>query len=1274
LDEVVRLAFDLCAGLDAIHTQLKAVHRDIKPSNILFGTDGVAKIGDLGLAQVPGGPSMRSKLGSMSDYHPGTPEYMSPEQEHTKGYLFSSSDIYSLGCVLFEALSGDIYKLVYGTHVREHRPEIPGWLDIIIARSLLEQAGRTPEDDGNPNKRYRLIGLLKERLELGWQGEIARRQEEERLQELYAQVEEQISHDPNKALELIKQLYSQMEPGIILEPLDNLREKTIREQETRARLKAVFQQAESHIEKDPARSLLLLSQIKSEKEDYPGLEGLRSRAVQVIQSRQRQAQLAGLFLKANRLVNENPGETLELVKQIEKQEPEYKHLGALRSRAEKILRENEKGARLQEWFNRAEGLIPDKPGEALELIRKIHQNEPWRYPGLGELRRRAKAALEDELQQSEHETLFAKAQGLLERDPHLAIKLLTQIQTEAPEYPGLNEVMQRADREMRSKQLQDMLAEQYAQAEARLLQDPGSASKILDRIESEDSNYPGLADLRSRIEESIREGERNNRLAKQFMRAKRLQSSNPQQTLHLVAQISQEAPGYPGLEKLNQRAKSTIERRRAKEAQKAFEYPDWLPWAGGGLLILLLVGWLATRPYLPGKQGTALLTPQISGAAAVIAAATTTPAKSKAPKASLTPAPSNTPLPSLTPTYTTTPTPDLPVREGTSLPNALAAISVKNAGELAQIAHWGTGNNQVLFSQNGPWLAVLVPTGIYLYKDMGSAESRGYMWQTISSDRTGSSMSFTSDGETLAIGFENGDIQLWGISSITLKNTFAGHSAPVKSMAFSSDDRLLVSGSGDQTIRIWDVMNGSLLREIETKSAVNSLAVSPDGKTLAVGTSDGNVEIRQSSNWELLHKLGEHNKDPYIAFSPDSKILAVGSHDNVIRMWQVDTGYLLHTLEGHKMPVVSVVFSPDGQYLASGSQDESIRLWKAKNGEFLATFYQHFESIESLSFSTDSLHLASISSEGRESFWYIPDRSLLQAFAPPDNFRHILTFTDKSDALESADSNGVRIWRIADGGLIKTIGGDNPAELPLAFSADGKIIAAGIDQGHIRSSQVEDGSKLFDVYSPGVICAAFSPDSKLLATGSTDGDIILIRSADGISVGSFAGSPDPVTSLVFSPDGKFLASGDNDGHVQVKDLENNSTLHDFPDLHHTLVSSLAFSPDGDLLATGSDDQTVQILDMASGDISSGDQSIYLYHNAPVSSIAFSPDGLLLATYQMNGYIKVFDVSSGQQLKILAGWRNDEHLDNGQLAFSPDGRLLALASLNGSLRLWGVSQE
>jgi serine/threonine protein kinase len=182
VEEAVRLGIKVCAGLQAIHEKLHVVHRDIKPSNILFAEDGTARLCDLGLAQVEGDDSRRSVLGSLADRHPGTPMYMSPEQQDTKGYLLPSSDIFSLGCVLFEGLTGKPYKTVYGAHVREHRPEIPIWLDEIVGRALEETPGKLPQEDGDQTKRYRLASLMHADLERGWHKEVAG-QEQEREQE-----------------------------------------------------------------------------------------------------------------------------------------------------------------------------------------------------------------------------------------------------------------------------------------------------------------------------------------------------------------------------------------------------------------------------------------------------------------------------------------------------------------------------------------------------------------------------------------------------------------------------------------------------------------------------------------------------------------------------------------------------------------------------------------------------------------------------------------------------------------------------------------------------------------------------------------------------------------------------------------------------------------------------------------------------------------------------------------------------------------------------------
>lgn len=147
MDEFVRIAEDTAAGLGAIHQELQIVHRDIKPSNILLTEDGHAKIGDLGLAQVEGGMSQRSMLGSEAVPHPGTPLYMSPEQEREHGYLRFPSDVYGLGCVMFEMLTGKRYKNQRpGTRVGELRDEVPAWLDDLVADCTGEERYERPWD------------------------------------------------------------------------------------------------------------------------------------------------------------------------------------------------------------------------------------------------------------------------------------------------------------------------------------------------------------------------------------------------------------------------------------------------------------------------------------------------------------------------------------------------------------------------------------------------------------------------------------------------------------------------------------------------------------------------------------------------------------------------------------------------------------------------------------------------------------------------------------------------------------------------------------------------------------------------------------------------------------------------------------------------------------------------------------------------------------------------------------------------------------------------
>ena len=145
VERAVHIGREVAEGLAAMHA-IDVIHRDLKPSNILFDAQGRAKIADLGLAQVPHGPSMRSQL-SQPMPHPGTPAYMSPEQENSGAYLTPPSDVYTLGIILFEMLTGRNYKgQMPGTRLRQLRPDAPAWLDGLLGKMLAKDAEKRPWD------------------------------------------------------------------------------------------------------------------------------------------------------------------------------------------------------------------------------------------------------------------------------------------------------------------------------------------------------------------------------------------------------------------------------------------------------------------------------------------------------------------------------------------------------------------------------------------------------------------------------------------------------------------------------------------------------------------------------------------------------------------------------------------------------------------------------------------------------------------------------------------------------------------------------------------------------------------------------------------------------------------------------------------------------------------------------------------------------------------------------------------------------------------------
>jgi serine/threonine protein kinase len=145
-EEALRIVPPICDALQCAHDQ-GIVHRDIKPENLLLDRSGTVKIADFGIAKIVGRPSSPTPAksgaspGASTPSAPselsglaGTPDYASPEQMRLDAVLDHRADIYSLGVVLYELLTGE--RPNQGFHLPSTRLHTDLRLDEILIKAL----------------------------------------------------------------------------------------------------------------------------------------------------------------------------------------------------------------------------------------------------------------------------------------------------------------------------------------------------------------------------------------------------------------------------------------------------------------------------------------------------------------------------------------------------------------------------------------------------------------------------------------------------------------------------------------------------------------------------------------------------------------------------------------------------------------------------------------------------------------------------------------------------------------------------------------------------------------------------------------------------------------------------------------------------------------------------------------------------------------------------------------------------------------------------------
>ena len=554
------------------------------------------------------------------------------------------------------------------------------------------------------------------------------------------------------------------------------------------------------------------------------------------------------------------------------------------------------------------------------------------------------------------------------------------------------------------------------------------------------------------------------------------------------------------------------------------------------------------------------------------------------------------------------------------------------------------------------------------------------------------SVAFSPDGNRLAMGLENSQIQIWQWGEQqSLLTTLTGHTGPVTSLAFSPEGQKLASASEDKTVRLWQ-QNGTPIKTLTQHiAAVRAVEFSPDGKLLASAADDRTIQLYSPDGKRLKTLRGHNAQVKGLAFSPDSAMVASASWDETIRLWST-TGELVREIRGHDALVYDVSFSPDGQYLASGSWDKTVRTWTLA-GEPISTVFGHSAQIHRVHFNNEGL-LISAGGDRTIRLWEL-DRPLITSLRDHQADVYSVVFSPDDRVIASAGAdNKIRLWD-RSGKALNVLSGHNSVIWNLSYSPDGEILASTSSDYTVKLwNRAGKLVTTLDDHKGPVYAVAFSSDGQLIATGAADRTIRIWR-RDGTLLTKIVDLPKDVLSLSFSPDGKTLATSGWDHFVSLWDIsgklpakaeqqpgEAYEIVYD-PDNkivardnlegqspkrlegHRGWVHEVIYSADGETLATASADGTAKLWS-ADGQLLNTLEG----HRDGVVSIRFSHDDDLIATASYDHTVKLWSSSTGDLLTTLRG--HQDRVTN--LSMSRDKKLIATVGEDNRLLLWDLDLD
>jgi WD40 repeat protein len=505
-----------------------------------------------------------------------------------------------------------------------------------------------------------------------------------------------------------------------------------------------------------------------------------------------------------------------------------------------------------------------------------------------------------------------------------------------------------------------------------------------------------------------------------------------------------------------------------------------------------------------------------------------------------------------------------------------------------------------------------------------------------------------------------------------------GHTQSVQALAFSPDGKWLASGGYDKSIIVWNLSSGreefhlgglpvpqaplEARSQSLNKQAISGLAFNSDGTRLVSVEVSGTVKVWNLHSRKTLfaiHPPRVHYYGGTITFSADGKSLLVpvekrgaNKTETAIGFYDAETGKSIRTIPTNWDFVSAIVPTKDGRLIAAGTvgaddDDDpsgSVQVFDMASGEAQRTYPVVVSAI-----SPDGQWMSSFESTGifHPVLWNLSGGKRVHDLTPTNASRVIFRPDGQEVAVTHGDSEAVDFVSTSSGKITKSLPGGGYGLGTAAYSADGRLLAAGsYSFGTIKVWDLASLKERVTLYGQSPVqSVTFSPDGKLLA--ATSGELRVWDVANRTEVATLTDAP--ANKAVFSADGKWLAAnpgGQFAGYAAK--VWSTTTWNEVA----TLPKEKGF-PAFWLAFSDAKSSPPKMGNVQSWQIAAGEETHTLWGS--FQAMAISPDGrwLAQAAGMPLGNVEIWDATTGQKLQSIPAHR----LAVVKLSFSRDGRWL-----------------